>query len=74
MSKENQITDPIKLQKRIDKIKANIEILKRKINNDEWESSYELNDLYHHLNHEEKELKKFENRLKALEETKYDKN
>ena len=61
------ITDPIKLKERINKIKTTIEILKRKINNDEWESGYELDDLYYHLNHEEKELKKFESRLKKLE-------
>ena len=67
MKQNKMITDPIKLKERIDKIKATIEILKRKINNDEWESTYELDDLYYHLNHEEKELKKFENRLKALE-------
>lgn len=67
MKQNEMITDPIKLKERIDKIKTTIEILKRKINNDEWESGYELDDLYYHLNHEEKELKKFENRLKALE-------
>lgn len=65
--KNKMITDPIKLKERINKIKTTIEILKRKIHNDEWESGYELDDLYYHLKHEEKELKKFENRLKALE-------
>ena len=61
------ITDPIKLKERIDKIKTTIEILKRKIRDDEWDNGYELDDLYYNLKHEEKELKKFENRLKALE-------
>ena len=70
MKQNKMITDPVKLKERIDKIKRTIEILKRKIHNDEWESGYELDDLYYHLKHEEKELKKFENRLKALEEMK----
>lgn len=67
MKQNEMITDPIKLKERINKIKTTIEILKRKIYGGEWDSGYELDGLYHHLNHEEKELKKFENRLKALE-------
>lgn len=67
MKQNKMITDPIKLKERIDKIKTTIEILKRKIRDDEWDNGYELDELYDHLNHEEKELKKFENRLKALE-------
>lgn len=36
MKKQNEmITDPIKLRERINKIKTTIEILKRKIHNDE---------------------------------------
>ena len=65
--KNKMITDPIKLKERINKIKTTIEILKRKIYGGEWDSGYELDNLYDHLRHEEKELKKFENRLKALE-------
>ena len=67
MKQNEMITDPIKLKERIDKIKTTIEILKHKIYNDEWDNGYELDELYDHLNHEEKELEKFENRLKSLE-------
>ena len=70
MKQNEMITDPIKLKERINKIKTTIEILKRKIYGGEWDSGYELDNLYDHLRHEEKELKKFENRLKVAEETK----
>ena len=72
MKQNEMITDPIKLKERIDKIKTTIEILKQKIFDGEWSSGEELDELFDHLDHEEKELKKFENRLKALEETKDD--
>lgn len=68
MSKENQITDPIKLQQRIDKIRKTIEIINYKIWNGKYESGQECDDLFYHLQHEEKELKKFENRLKEVTE------
>jgi hypothetical protein len=67
MKQNEMITDPIKLKERIDKIKTTIRILERKIWDDEWSSGEELDELFDHLDHEKKELFKFENRLKALE-------
>ena len=66
MSKENQITDPIKLQQRIDKIRKTIEIINYNIRKGNYSSGQECDDLFYHLQHEEKELKKFENRLKEV--------
>ncbi len=68
MKQNEMITDPIKLKERIDKIKTTIEILRRKIFDGEWSSGEELDELFDHLDHEEKELFKFKRRLKALEE------
>ena len=70
MKQNEMITDPIKLKERIDKIKTTIEVLKQKIFDGDWSSGEELDELFDHLIHEEKELFKFKCRLKALEKTK----
>lgn len=67
MKQNEMITDPVKLKERINKIEKTIEILKQKIFDGEWSSGEELDELFDHLNHEEKELFKFKRRFKTLE-------
>ena len=63
---KKQINDPVKLQQRIDKIKKTIEIINYKIRKGMYENGQECDDLFYHVKHEERELQKFEKRLKEV--------